>query len=330
MSSTRIANFPRREATHVLFAHVAYRLDDAFAARNSGIGFTQVRSYDELRAAMPAADVLVVSGLWREELLDLGVRLRFIQSIGAGTDQFDKTRLAARGVRLASAQGVNERAVSEHAMALILAMARQLHLARDNQHAKMWRGMISDVAKREVELGGKTLVIVGLGRIGSRLAALARAFGMHVIGVKRSPAANQDVADEVVAQADLLSVLPRADYVALTCPLTPQTEGLIGKTALATMKPTAVVVNVARGKVVDEPALIAALEAHAIAGAALDCVAEEPLPAASLLWGMRHVLITPHTAGETQRYEENVVDVLLDNLARLWSAGPVALRNGIV
>lgn len=328
MSSTTPVAFPVREKTHVLLAHVAYRLGDALAGRKTGLSFEEVRSLDALKAALPKADVLVISGLWRNELLDLAPMLRFIQSIGAGTDQFPKPELAKRGIRLASAQGVNERAVSEHAIALILAMARQLHLARDNQHAKHWRGMIADIATREVELGGKTLVIVGMGRIGSRLGTLARAFGMHVIGVKRSPSTS-GAADEVVAESQLLSVLPRADYVALTCPLTPETEGLIGAKALSAMKPSAVLVNVARGKVCDEPALIEALQAKRIAGAALDCVAEEPLPAASPLWAMPHVLITPHTAGETQRYEDNVVDVLLDNLGRLW-AGQAELRNGIV
>lgn len=328
MSSTTPAPFPARERTKILLAHVAYRLGDALTGRRTGLAFEEARSLDVLKSALPQADVLVVSGLWRNELLKLAPRLRFIQSIGAGTDQFPKTELAKRGIRLASAQGVNERAVSEHAMALILAMARQLHLARDNQHAKHWRGMIADIATREVELGGKTLAIVGMGRIGSRLGTLARAFGMRVIGLKRTPS-KSEAADEVVSESQLISVLPRADYVALTCPLTPETEGLIGAKALSAMKPSAVLINVARGKVCDEPALIDALSSKRIAGAALDCVAEEPLPASSPLWAMPHVLITPHTAGETQRYEENVVDVLLDNLDRLW-AGRAELRNGIV
>ncbi len=328
MSNGRSGYFPGRDATHVLFAHVAYRLGDELAARGLSLRFTEVRSYDALKQALPSADALVVSGLWRDELIDHGVRLRFIQSIGAGTDQFPRDKLAARGILLASAQGVNERAVAEHAMALILALARQLHLARDNQQAKVWRGMISAVAKRESELGGKTLVIVGMGRIGSRLSALARAFGMHVIGVKRNLAGAADAADEVVRQDALFTVLPRADVVALTCPLTPETHGLIGREALAAMKLTAVLINVARGKVVDEAALIAALESEQIAGAALDCVAQEPLPATSPLWAMPNVLITPHSAGETQRYEANVVDTLLENLGRLWS-GSAPLRNEI-
>ena len=120
-----------------------------------------------------------------------------------------------------------------------------------------------------------------------------------------------------------------ADFVALTCPLTPETERLIDAAALGRMKQSAYLVNVARGRVVDEAALIEALSARRIAGAALDVTVEEPLPPASPLWGMEHVLITPHTAGETRRYEDNVIEILRDNLDRLWR-GETELRNQIV
>ena len=136
-------------------------------------------------------------------------------------------------------------------------------------------------------------------------------------------------ADKVVGQDGLLGVLPEADFVALTCPLTPQTENLIDAKALAAMKPSAYLINVARGKVVNERALVEALQARRIAGAALDCVWEEPLPATSGLWGVPNVLITPHTAGETRRYEDNVIDLLLENLGRMWR-GETALKNQFV
>jgi phosphoglycerate dehydrogenase-like enzyme len=214
-------------------------------------------------------------------------------------------------------------------MALILGLKRHLHVARDNQAKRYWRGMISDLTQREDELSGKTLLIVGLGRIGSRLAALARAFGMRVIATRRDASAGAGAADAVFAQDRLLALLPEADVVALTCPLTPETERLIGAPALAAMKPSAVLVNVARGRVVDEPALVDALTARRIAAAGIDCTVEEPLPAASPLWALENVLITPHTAGETARYEDNVIDLLLENLERLWR-GETALRNQIL
>ena len=320
--------FPRREHLAVCFAHVAYRLGDRFALRNTGIRFFEVRTFDELSARIGEADVLAVSGLWRNELLDRAKNLRFIQSISAGTDQYGQEALRARGIRLASAQGANERAVAEHALALMLALARQLPQARDNQARRHWRGMISDPALREDELSGKTLLIVGLGRIGSRLAAFARALGMHVIATKRKPTEAAGGVDLVAGQDRLLELLPQADFVALTCPLTPETELLFGAAAFAAMKSSAFLVNVSRGRVVDEPALIDALQGR-IAGAALDCFWDEPLPEDSPLWTFANVLITPHSAGETRRYEDNVIDLLLTNLDRL-GRGEHELKNQVV
>jgi D-2-hydroxyacid dehydrogenase (NADP+) len=320
---------PPADRLAIGFAHVAYRTAEAFSARGTGIGHFEVTSLDDLERRAGEADVLVLSGLWRNHLLEKAPRLRFVQSMSAGTDQYDKALFARHGVRLASAQGVNEKAVAEHAMALILALTRQLHHARDNQNRRHWRAMIGDRSLREDELSGKTLVVVGMGRIGTRLARLARAFDLRVIGVRRSPRQEPGVADMVVAQADIAQALARADIVALTCPLTPETTGLISEAALSGLKPGALLVNVARGKVVDEAALLAALADGRVAAAGLDCFHEEPLPADSPFWGLPNVLLTPHTAGETRRYEENVVDLLLENLDRLWR-GETELRNGIV
>lgn len=321
--------FPAKDSLTIGFAHVAYRLAERFALRNTGIRHFEVRSVDELAARIGEADALVVSGFWRNEFAARAPRLRFIQSISAGTDQYGRDALKAHGIRLASAQGVNERAVAEHAMALILALARRIPEARDNQAKRHWRGMVSDLARREEEIGGKTLLIVGLGRIGQRLAKLAKAFDLRVVGTKRDPSTGPGAADEVHGNERLLALLPQADIVALTCPLTPETEGLIGAKALATMKPGAHLVNVARGRCVDEAALTAALEGGSLAAAALDCVREEPLPMHSPLWLFPNVLITPHSAGETRRYEDNVIDLLMENLGRLWR-GEAALRNQVV
>ena len=313
----------------VCFAHVAYRLQERFAALATEINSFAVRDADTLMRRVGDADVLVISGLWQNHLLDHAARLRFIQSIGAGTDQFPREELATRGIRLASARGVNARAVAEHAMALMLALSRRLPEARDNQSRRVWRGMIGDLSQREDELGGKTLLVVGLGDIGGRLAQLAKAFDMHVVGLRRHPALGRGVADAVLPMDALNAVLPDADFVALACPLTAETENLIDAEALNRMKPGAHLVNVARGRVVDEAALIEALQTRRIAGAAIDVTAQEPLMPSSPLWAMEHVLITPHTAGETRRYEDNVIEILLDNLGRLWR-GEQQLRNQIV
>lgn len=322
-------NLPRHPLK-ICFAHGAYRLAERFALRQTGIDHVEVRSADQLLQQLPEADVLVVSGLWKNELAARAGRLKFIQSVSAGTDQYDPAVLRERGIRLASAAGVNAFAVAEHAMALMLALLRRLPEARDHQQVRHWRGMISEIAAREDQLTGKTLLIVGLGRIGSRLARLAKAFDMRVVGIRRdvSSAVGADV-DAVYRHDQLHEVLGQADVVVLACPLTPDTENLIDADALAVMKPSAHLINVARGRVVDEAALIAALQQRRIAAAGLDVTREEPLPAASPLWAMPQVLLTPHSAGETQRYEDGVIDILLDNLDRLWR-GEVQLRNQVV
>lgn len=321
--------FPKKSDLEILFAHIAYQFPEPFKARSTGLKFSEARSTAELEAKIPNADVVVVSGLWKNELVEKAPRLRFIQSIGAGTDQFSRDVLKARGIRLASASGVNANAVAEHAMSLILSLSRQLHFLRDAQAAKHWRPMQGDRSIREDEVQGKTLLVVGLGRIGQRLAQLAKAFDMKVIATRRDPAAGKGAADAVYADAELNTLMPQADFVALTCPLTPQTENLIGRAQLAAMKSGAFLVNAARGKVVDEAALIATLQAGKIAGAAIDVTVEEPLPATSPLWAMPQVIVTPHAAGETRRYEDRVIDFLIENVDRL-SRGETALVNGVV
>jgi phosphoglycerate dehydrogenase-like enzyme len=320
---------PSKDALTICFAHVAYQLQQQFAARNTGLASFQVADKAELERRLPEADVLVVSGLWNNGLPDLSPRLRFIQSVSAGVDQYDKDKLRQHGIRLASAQGANARAVSEHAMALVLALSRRLPEARDNQAKKFWRGMIGDLTRREDELGGKTMLIVGIGRIGGRLAQLAKAFDLRVIGVRRQPQAGNMGADEIHGFDALPQLLPQADYVVLTCPLTPETEKLIDAAAFARMKPSAYLVNVARGRCVDEPALVDALRSGQIAAAGIDVTVEEPLPPSSPLWALENAFVTPHTAGETRRYEDNVIDLLLENLQRLWR-GEAELRNQVV
>jgi phosphoglycerate dehydrogenase-like enzyme len=150
-----------------------------------------------------------------------------------------------------------------------------------------------------------------------------------VIGIKRDLTRGTESADSVHGFGALKAKLAEADYVALTCPLTTETEKAIDADALHRMKKTACLINVARGRCVDEPALVKALQDGTIAGAAIDVTIDEPLPVSSPLWDLPNVLITPHTAGETRRYEENVLDILEDNLDRLWR-GETALRNQIV
>ena len=321
--------FPTRNSLTICFAHAAYRMKDRFELRDTGIKCFEVRAYDDLVKRIGEADVVLASGMWKNDLIPHASKLKFIQSISSGMDQYSKELLGAKGIRLASAAGVNARAVAEHAIALILAIARRLPEARDNQHKKTWRGMIGDLAQREDELGGKTLLVVGMGRIGSHLAKLAKAFDMKVVGIRRDPKAGANGADTIHGMGDLVRLVPDADFVALTCALTPETTGLMSAAAFAAMKPSSVFVNVARGKVADEAALIATMKAGKIWAAGLDVTVDEPLPENSPLWTMPNVFITPHTAGETRAYEDNVLDILMENLDRLWR-DEKTLRNQVL
>ncbi len=329
LSSDRNPLLPGDGDIVVHFAHPAYRLAQCFARRDIPISHFQTENRADTLARLGEGHVLVLSGLWSNDMLEAAANLRYIQVCAAGYDQFDREALRAKGVRLANGSGVNRNAVSDHAMAMILAFARQIHSARDRQRERLWRPMISSIDRREEELEGKRILIYGLGTIGSRLARLARAFGMYAIGIKRNIADHDGSADEVKSPADFLATLAEVDIVVLTCPLTPETEGLVDAAALARMKPTAYLVNVARGPCVDEAALADALQAKTIAGAGIDTFASEPLPADSVLWGLENALITPHSAGETRRYEENVIDILLTNLRRL-QRGEEDLVNRIV
>ena len=320
--------FPEKSTTRVHFAHIAYQFDTCFARRTPSVDYFQSRSLEQTAARIGECEALVITGFWRNELLEHAKNLRFIQGAGAGYDAFDLDALSARGIRLANSSGVNKNAVSEHAMGLLLAFSRRLHEARDNQHKRIWRAMMADFSLREDELPGKTLLIYGMGAIGSRLASIARAFDMHVIGIRRSPATDT-AAHEMHTPEAFNTLLPRADYVALTCPLTDSTRNLMNAKTFSLMRNDAYFINVARGGCVDESALVDALANGVIKGAGIDTTVIEPLASDSPLWSLQNAIITPHTGGETCRYEENVLDFLEENLDRLWS-GRSDLVNQII
>lgn len=311
------------------FAHVVYRNGDRFAERGAPYPNFEVRNIDDLQKQIADAEVLVISGMWKNFLPEQAPKLKYIQALSSGTDVFDKEKLKQHGITLCNAAGANAAAVSEHAVGLMLGMVRRLFVARDDQHRKHWSGMKGDFAIREDELAGKTAIVVGMGQIGRRLIRLLKAFEMTVIGIRANPASGAEGADEVHATSELPTLLPRADFVVLVCPLTPETENLIDARAFALMKPTAYLVNCARGKVVDEQAMIEALKAGRIKGAGLDVMAAEPLPEDSPLWTLPNAFLAPHTGGETCAFEDNVLDIMMENIDRL-KAGRTDLVNKVV
>jgi phosphoglycerate dehydrogenase-like enzyme len=266
-------------------------------------------SREEGKARAAEAEV-VLAGHWSEELWKGAPRLRWVQSWGAGIERFLTPDFVASPVLLTNAQGLYATPIAEHVLAFLLHFSRGFdHLLR-HQLAHRWQ-------HAEVrELKGSTLGIVGLGGIGSEVARLARGFGMRVIAIRRRPDRPSPWVEEVRGSDALPWLLGESDFVALCAALTSQTRHLIGETELRQMKPSACLVNIGRGGLIDEEALVAALREGKIAGAGLDVFTEEPLPADSPLWDQPGVLITPHTSGSSPRSRERLIDLFCENLRR--------------
>lgn len=243
-------------------------------------------------------------------------RLRWIQTTGAGADQLMPFEEIPPGVLVTNAAGINAEMVADFALALVLALQLNLKGYMAQQRDRQWKRILAE------PIAGKTLAVIGLGRIGRELARRARALGMRVVGTRRSADPVSDV-EAVYAPEDLHRVLGEADYVVLTVPLSPATLHLIDAKALDAMRPTAYLVNVARGRVVDEAALVEALRARRIAGAALDVFERDVLPAESLLWELENVILTPHVAGDMPDFTERSVRHFCENLGRYLRGEPL-------
>ncbi|MCE2564497.1 D-2-hydroxyacid dehydrogenase [Komagataeibacter sp. FNDCF1] len=319
---------PPAPISHIFAAHEYYDIRAELEKRPGALPCTQVDTFAQLEQIVPEAEVLVVSMLWQNSLLERAPKLRLIQSISSGVEQFDLDRLKERGIRLCNARGANASAVAEHALALLLNLARRLYEARDNQNRARWSGTGTDQRPRLRELTGSTVLIIGMGSIGDQLARLCLALGLQVSGMRHSPRPLDVPGVTQVDAAGLHAAISQADYIVLTCPLTEQTTGLMNQAAFAAMKPDACLINVARGRVVEEAALVDALRAGRIRGAAIDTYATEPLPPQSPLWTLPNLVMTSHVAGETQFYERNVVDILLQNITAIETGG--TLVNQII
>lgn len=251
--------------------------------------------------------------------------LRLFACNAAGVDHLPLDALAERGVAVTNASGVHGPNVAEHVLGWVLTFARRLDEGRRRQERREWRRFRSFT-----ELAGSTVAVVGLGAIGEAVVERFEGFDVETIGARYSPEKGGPT-DEVVGYGDLAEALPRTDVLVLACPLTETTEGLIGEAELDALPTDAIVVNVARGGVVDTPALTDALRSNALHGAALDVTDPEPLPSDHDLWGFENVFLTPHVAGHTPRYWERRADILVENLERVAETGEYdGLRNQIV
>lgn len=243
----------------------------------------------------------------------------------AGADRQIFIDLMARGVRVTTSSGTNASVVAQTALAGLLALARRFPQLMAAQQGRTWAPLIRTGLPPDLQ--GQTAVIVGWGAIGQQIAAVLAVLGMHVVAVRRS-ATPSPPAQETIRYDDLTTVLPRTDWLVLACPLNAQTEGLLDAQALARLPAGAHVVNVARGEVIDEAALVAALQQGHLAGAYLDVFAHEPLAASSLLWDLPNVIVTPHSAGFSAGNAQRVAQRFLDNLTRWMEGQPlVSLAN---
>lgn len=262
-----------------------------------------------------------------EDILTRARKLRWFQFPGAGVDNLAGTGLLKPGcpVVLTSAAGIHAVPISEYVFGSMLVFARRFQEMLRLQDQHNWAYGSRWNALRGTELYGKTLGVIGLGGIGRRIAQLGRGFGMHVLGLSRS--AQEDTSDPDVDQlyppSHLRELLGLCDYVVLAVPLTAETERLIGEHELLAMRPTAYLVNISRGRVVDEQALIRALSGGWIAGAGLDVTVEEPLPPDSPLWELPNVILTPHMSGLTDQYSGRLADIFTENLRRYRAGKPL-------
>lgn len=246
-----------------------------------------------------------------EAFLDAG--LDWIHSVQAGIDRFPLDELEARGISLTNSTGTHGDSVGETVAGMMLSFARRLHQYRSQQERTEWAWAEWD---SPFTLSGSSLCVVGLGTLGRGIAARADALGMRVTGVKRTPTPVDHV-ETVHPSSELHEAISDAKFVALAVPLTEETEGLIGADELAAMRDDAVLVNVARGAVVDQSALVDALQTDSLAGAALDVFETEPLPEPSSLWEMDEVIVTPHAGAATRDYPDRMAALVRENVRRI-------------
>jgi phosphoglycerate dehydrogenase-like enzyme len=280
------------------------------------------RDHDEIEPLLDRIEI--AAGWFSLDLLPRASQLRWFQQWAAGADWLlDRPQAAGLDFVLTSTSGIHPIPMTEHIFALLLALGRQLEQAMRLQGRREW--IHQSQHEHLFELAGKTMLLIGVGAIGERTARVATAMGLRVLGVRRDPTLGVPGVEAMVGPGRLLDLLPQADFVVLTVPLTAETRGMIGEPELRAMKSTAYLVNVGRGGTVDGGALVQALREGWIAGAGLDVFETEPLPEDSPLWEMDRVIITSHYAGVTPHYNERALEVFLDNLERYRAGEP--LRN---
>jgi len=283
--------------------------------------FIEASDRDEIRRRLPEADVAFASYVDRDAFAS-ATRLKWVQSPAVGVGRLMYPELLASAVILTSARGIRARSMAEHVIGVTIALARVLPATIRAQAAHRWAQEELETATRT--LCGQRMGIVGLGAIGREVVKIAAPFGFRVTAIRRRTGeAVPDGVDAVWTPDRLPDLLAQSDVVVLAAPRTPATSRLIGRAQIEQMKPGALLVNVARGKLVDDDALIDALRDGRLGGAALDVFSEEPLDPSSPYWDLPNVIVTPHTSGAMQDYWTPLVELFADNLRRFEKGEPL-------
>lgn len=280
---------------------------------------------DTLRRLLPDAEVAFTPFVDRD-VFPAAKRLRWVQSPAVGVGSLMFPELLASDVVITTARGIRARAIAEHILGVTIALARRLPTAIRAQVEHRWAQ--ADIEGPDIDvrtLQGQRMGIVGLGAIGSELAAIAAPFGFGITAIRRTAGSPPPGVEAVWPPDRLHDLLAESDVVVIAAPHTPQTKRLIGRAEVDQMKKGALLVNVSRGKMIDDAAVVAALRDGRLGGAALDVFSEEPLPASSPYWDMPNVIVTPHVSGALRDYWTPLVALFSDNLRRFERGEP--LRN---
>ncbi len=271
----------------------------------------------EYARVIPNANAIV--GRFPQDMLAQARNLQWIQSEGAGVDRLLTPAVVAADVVVTNAQSLHAVQISEHVLAMMLAFARDFKQVFLAQREHVWRAPVF----HPFCLDGQTLGVVGMGGIGAALARKAHHLGMRVIGLRRNPQQPPPYVDALVGSDGLHDLLRQSDHVAVCCPLTPATVGLIGEEELRLMKPTAFIYNIGRGRIIQAAPLLQALKEGWIGGAGLDVTDPEPLPPDAELWDLQNVIITGHTSGTAPHNADNFFDLLVQNFQRFLDGEPL-------
>jgi phosphoglycerate dehydrogenase-like enzyme len=284
----------------------------------------RVTSFDGIDAVLADTQIMFTQSISPEQFT-AARKLRWIHSSAAAVHQFLFPELVESDVILTNAREVHGGGVAEHVMALIFAIAKRIPESIRFQEKHVWgQEILWQGSACPLDIAGATIGIVGFGSIGSNVAKYVKAMGMKVIVVRERPGkVRPEFVDEELPSSKLDEMLAKSDYVVLSPPLTPETRGMIGREQLAKMKSSAHLINVGRGPLIDEAALIEALRDHKIGGAALDVFDQEPLPADSPLWDLENLLITPHAAGMAGNLWQRHYDLFSENLRRFLKGEPL-------